>query len=474
MPSLTEVHVPAVSPERFASVLRPEQYRQFVETVDKARVGFAGVTIWNVNSTARGGGVAEMLQSLIGYIRGAGVEGRWLVLPDDPDFFRVTKRIHNLLHGAAGDGGPLDDAAREIYEGGLRASAVELAERVRERDVVLLHDPQTAGLVPAMRRRGAHVVWRCHVGLDTPNDFARAAWSFLLRYVREAEACVFSRRSFAWEGLPPDRVWVIPPSIDAFSPKNAELDRPTVRSILAAAGVLQGDEAVSPAFPRLDGTQAQVRRTAQMIEMAPPPPDGRLVVQVSRWDRLKDPVGVMLGFADHVADGSDAHLLVAGPAVQAVADDPEGAEVLSECTTAWSGLRDHVRRRVHLACLPMADIEENAAIVNALQRRADVVVQKSLAEGFGLTVAEAMWKGRPVVASRIGGIQDQIRHGETGLLLDDPRDLAGFGALLRELLDDPAGAVTMGRRGQEAVRDHFLGARHLMQYADLLSRLLDG
>ena len=473
MSSLVEVATPSLPPERFASVLGPGQYRQFARTVDDARARFAEITIWNLNSTAAGGGVAEMLHSLIGYIRGAGIDARWLVLPGDPDFFRVTKRIHNHLHGAAGDGGALDDAARDIYDAVLEPSARDLADRVRRGDIVVLHDPQTAGLVPATLRLGATVVWRCHVGLDTPNDLARRAWRFLLPYVREAHACVFTRRSFAWEGLTPDRVWVIPPSIDAFSVKNVELEAPVARAILAAAGVLEGDGAALPAFPRADGSRGVVRRHAEMIEVGPAARDDRLVLQVSRWDRLKDPMGVIEGFVNHVAAGTDAHLVVAGPAVHVVADDPEGAEVLAECASTWSRLPDEVRRRVHLACLPMEDAEENAAVVNALQRHAAVVVQKSLAEGFGLTVAEAMWKGRPVVASRIGGIQDQIQHGETGLLLDDPRDLAAFGALVGRLLDDAAGAAEMGRRAQEAVRDHFLGPRHLMQYAELLTTLLD-
>ena len=209
-----------------------------------------------------------------------------------------------------------------------------------------------------------------------------------------------------------------------------------------------------------------------MIETLPTPHDARLVAQVSRWDQLKDPAGVIAGFAEHVAPRTDAHLIVAGPAVDAVADDPEGLEVLSECSAAWS-LPSPVRQRIHLAALPMRDSDENAAIVNALQRRADIVVQKSLAEGFGLTVAEAMWKGRPVVASRIGGIQNQIEHGQTGLLLDDPTDLARFGALLVGLLEDPATGEAIGRRAKDAVRDHFLGPRHLMQYARLLTALLD-
>jgi trehalose synthase len=471
--TLLEVDVPSLPPERLVSVLSRAQAEQFQEVIAAAKRRFAGVTIWNVNSTARGGGVAEMLRSLIGYVHGAGLDARWLVIPGNAEFFRVTKRIHNHLHGSPGDGGVLDAAARGAYEATLAPDAGQLAQRVRRGDLVLLHDPQTAGLVGPLKRHGAHVVWRCHVGIDMPNALARTAWDFLLPYVREADAYVFSRLDFAWEGLERGRVWVIPPSIDAFSTKNREMTPTSVRSVLSAAGVLGVPSERRAEFTREDGSTGHISNRARMVEMAPAPDDAALVAQVSRWDRLKDPTGVIAGFAEFVAPSTEAHLIVAGPAVEAVADDPEGLEVLSDCTTAWSRLPEPVKKRIHLAALPMHDGEENAAIVNALQRRANIVVQKSLAEGFGLTVAEAMWKGRPVVASRIGGIQNQIEHGRTGLLLDDPTDLETFGALLRDLLGHPADAEAMGRRAQEEVRDHFLGPRHLMQYARLMTELLD-
>jgi trehalose synthase len=470
--AIEEVDVPSSPPERFGAVLTKEQYRRFHEAILEARRRFQGITIFNVNSTAYGGGVAEMLRSLLAYICGAGLEARWAVVPASPEFFRVTKRIHNHLHGAPGDGGALDDDARRTYEDELRESADDLARRVRPGDCVILHDPQTAGLVGPMRRAGAHVVWRCHVGLDMPNDLARRAWAFLFPYVRESEAFVFSRAAFVWDVLDPVHVAVIPPSLDAFSTKNVELDPDAVRAILAAAGVVPDPSAGPALFVRHDGSQAPVVSRASMIELAPIPTGARLVTQVSRWDGLKDPAGVIAGFAQHVAPRVDAHLVVAGPDVRAVTDDPEGAQVLDDCTRAWERLPAEVRGRVHLACLPMADSEENAGIVNALQRRSDVVVQKSLAEGFGLTVAEAMWKGRPVVASRIGGIQDQIEHGRTGLLLDDARDLPAFGDLVVSLLQGPERAAAMGRAAQARVRDHFLGPHNLMRYARLLSDLL--
>ena len=235
--------------------------------------------------------------------------------------------------------------------------------------------------------------------------------------MRDADAYVFSREAFAWEGLEKE-VAIIPPSIDAFAPKNQELDRDRVLSILTVAGLNEDGAAAPPTFTRLDGSPGRVDRAAQRWERRPLRSADRVVVQVSRWDALKDPIGVIRGFAQYVAPVvPDVHLVYAGPAVESVTDDPEGGQVLAQAIAEYEAMPDEVAERVHLVALPMDDVEENAAIVNALQRRADVVVQKSLAEGFGLTVAEAMWKARPVVASRIGGIQDQIVDGETGILL---------------------------------------------------------
>jgi trehalose synthase len=186
--------------------------------------------------------------------------------------------------------------------------------------------------------------------------------------------------------------------------------------------------------------------------------------------------GVMEGFVAALTgdDLAGAHLMLAGPETAGVSDDPEGAEVLGECVEEWRHLPDEVRHRVHLAAIPMRDSDENAVIVNALQRHAAVVVQKSLVEGFGLTVTEAMWKSRPVVASRVGGIQDQITDGQDGLLLDDPYDIEALGALLRRVLADPELAAGLGAAAHTRVLDEFLGDRHLEQYGELFSRLVAG
>jgi trehalose synthase len=471
MAATTDVDIAPLRPERFAEILASEAYARFDQVIAAAKTFFAGRTVWNVNSTARGGGVAEMLASLLSYAHGAGVDARWVVVNGNPPFFTITKRIHNRLHGAPGDGGPLGELERDTYAHTLQKVADELRQRVRPNDLVLLHDPQTAGLTAVLKDLGATVVWRCHVGLDSPNTLAREAWSFLRGFIERADAFVFSRPAFAWEGLPPDRIAVIPPSIDAFSPKNQTLSEMSVTSILATSALLDAPAPAAPGYIRADGTEALVQRKTDMFGAPAPPAGVSTIVQVSRWDRLKDPIGVLHGFVQHVAPRTDAHLVLAGPAVAAVSDDPEGLQVLEEVVAAWQTTPPAIRDRIHLACIPMDDAEENAAIVNALQRRADVIVQKSLAEGFGLTVAEGMWKSRPVVATRIGGIQDQIDHDVSGLLLDDPHDLAGFGAMLVELCEDRPRARQMGMMAKESVRNGFLGPRHLTQYFELFRRL---
>ncbi|HYM58400.1 MAG TPA: glycosyltransferase [Solirubrobacteraceae bacterium] len=469
MPEL--VDIPSHPPERFESVLEPEPFKRLADGIRSSRELLDDRVVWHVNSTAKGGGVVELLRALLGYALGAGVDTRWAVIHGEPEFFRVTKRIHNNLHGFEGDGGPLGDAEREAYEGALRDNAQDLAGAVQAQDVVFLHDPQTAGMVAPTKETGATVIWRCHVGLDVPNALARRAWGFLEPYVRQADAYVFSRRAFAWEGLDGDKINVIAPSIDAFSPKNQMLDAGTVTAVLAAAGIVDGADPSGATFARGDGSEARVEHTVELFEDRRLGPEDRIVLQVSRWDRLKDPSGVIEGFAEQGAVQTGAHLVYAGPAVDAVSDDPEGAEVLEESIALRERLPEQSRRHIHLVALPMDDGEENAVIVNALQRQAAVVVQKSLAEGFGLTVAEAMWKARPVIGSRVGGIQDQIVDGESGVLVD-PHDLEAYGRAVRELLEDAGRAERMGRAAQQRVRDGFLGARSLLDYLDLIRRLL--
>jgi trehalose synthase len=473
MSTLRSVPIGRLPFERFESILPPDRYAALREAAQRAGELLDGRVVWNVNSTARGGGVAEMLVSLLAYAHGAGVDARWQVIAGNDPFFALTKRIHNNLHSAPGDGGELGEGERPIYEDALKPNIEEFCDLVKPEDVVIIHDPQPAGMIPALKREiGVAVIWRCHVGIDMPSDVSRRAWSFLKPYVEPADAYVFSRKAFVWEGLQDDKIELIAPVIDAFSAKNQDLDPDTVAAILRVAGLNDDGAQGTPTFTREDGTPDRVDRPATLWEERTLRPADPMVLQVSRWDRLKDPIGVIRGFVEHVVPTTDAHLVYAGPAVEAVADDPEGKDVLEEAQRLYEGVAPEARERLHLAALPMDDLQENAAIVNALQRRANVVVQKSIAEGFGLTVAEGMWKARPVVATRIGGIQDQIVDGVSGLLLDDPTDLSAYGASVSELLREPDRARAIGHEAQERVRDEFLAVRSLLQYLNLMQRLI--
>jgi trehalose synthase len=447
-----------------------EAGRRYEQRLADARRILDGRSVWQINSTSEGGGVAELLRSCLGYLLDDGIETRWVVIDGDPEFFRITKRIHNRLHGVLGDGGPLGDPERRRYDDVTRSNAIDLRRSVRAGDVVVVHDPQPLGLVPILRSLGATVIWTCHIGADTPNALVRSAWDFLLPDARAAEAVTFTRAAYAWEGLEPGRVHVLPPCIDHASQKNVEIDPDRTAAILGAAGLVSnGGHDGEATFERSDATQARVSHTVQLTPDTPLPLDAPLVVQVSRWDALKDPLGVIRGFVDVPGIG-EAHLMLAGPMPGTVADDPESATVREDVQELWASLPAGDRRRVHLANIPTDDVAENATIVNALQRHAAVVVQKSLAEGFGLTVTEAMWKERALVAAGVGGIRDQIQDGVSGLLVD-PRDLTAFGNAVGSLLGDASLAAGLGAAAHRRVRDRYLAPHYLGAYLELFAEL---
>lgn len=466
MAQLEFVQIAPHSIERFRPLLG-DDFARIEAAADRARERFAGRAIWHVSSTLLGGGVAEMLHSLLPYVRDAGVDTRWVVLHERAEFFTLTKRLHNNLHGHDGDGEPLGTAERELYAGTLAASAAQLSPLLQQGDIVFLHDPQTAGLAGAAKAAGAQVIWRCHIGADHPNEVVRAAWDFLAPYVRLADNYVFSRQEYLWDVLERGRSWAVAPCIDSFSPKNQELEPDTVEGIVATIGLGEGAPPQAPTFSRADGTPGRVERRAEVRQDAPLPAEATAVAQISRWDRLKDHRGLLDCFERHLG-GEDLHLVLAGPATAAVSDDPEGAAVWRDVCSAWEALEPAKRQRVHLVSLPMDDSDENATMVNALQRRADIVVQKSLAEGFGLTVAEAMWKRRPVIGTRVGGIQDQIVDGLSGILVDDPGDLDGLARAIAALAGDRRRAAEIGEAARQRVFDRFLAANRLVEYAQLL------
>jgi trehalose synthase len=458
MPFPRDVEVTAIAPKRLLRVIGSSRLDELTDAAVQAREALGGARVWNISSTSVGGGVAEMLHTLLGYSLGSGIDARWIVVEGDDEFFLITKRIHNRIHGAAGDDGRLGPTEAAHYQAVMRDNAAVLTTRVNEGDVVVLHDPQTLGLAPALAQQGARIVWRCHIGTERANGFTDEAWGFLGPYFADCCAYVFSHRGFVPQLLTAAEVDIIAPSVDPFTAKNRTLNRAQVDELLVKVGLFDGGAGSGQPAEAILGGAGPISR------------DDRLIVQVSRWDRLKDMQGVLEGFAAMVEDHEGLRLALVGPEVHAISDDPEGAAVLTECVTRWESLPAKRRNAIRIITLPMDDMDLNALMVNAMQRHAAVVVQKSLEEGFGLTVAEAMWKSRPVVASAVGGIKDQVAPG-TGVLLSDPSDLKAFGHTLTDLLTKPHEMAAMGRRAGERIRTQFLVDRHLADYARLITRL---
>ena len=451
MAELRDVGVPARPLSRLLRLIGAARVDELNRVADQTRSRLDGARIWNISSTSIGGGVAEMLRDIVGYATGSGIDVRWTVIEGDQRFFGITKRLHNRLHGTLGDGGALGLSEAGHYKSVLQQNALILLNRIGEGDVVILHDPQTLGLAGPLAERGALVVWRCHIGTERTNGYTEEGWRFLQPFLKPCRAYVFSHRGFVPPVLKTTEVHIIAPSIDPCAAKNRQLNEARVHRLLVEVGLFDDQGHGTPAGSVLGGA-------------GPVQPDDRLIVQVSRWDRLKDMQGVLEGFAAMMDGHAGLRLVLVGPEVNAVSDDPEDVGVLDDCLAYWENLPNKLRDAVRIVGLPMSDVETNGLMVNAIQRHATVVVQKSLEEGFGLTVAEAMWKARPVVASAVGGIVDQIAPG-TGVLLRDPSDLDGFGRVLTDLLANPEQMTDMGRRARARIRSNFLSDRHLLDFA---------
>lgn len=375
--------------------------RDSVEEIRLLGERLAGTAVLNVNSTAVGGGVAEILNRLVPLMSELGLKARWDVIKGGEAFYAATKKFHNALHGRPTDVSPRD---YEVYE---KTQAENLAVMDLSSDFVFIHDPQPAGLVRARRPGTNHWIWRCHIDLSHPD---RALWDYLQAHVRKYDACVFSAPMFAQE-LPILQA-LIPPSIDPLSDKNREMTPEEIDSVLARLRI---------------------------------PRDKPLVTQVSRFDRLKDPLGVIDAFRKAKTYCDSRLLLVGGTAD----DDPEGNQVLAEVLSKAGKDPDIMV----LNLPPTSHIE-----INAIQRASTVILQKSIREGFGLTVAEALWKGKPVIGGAVGGIPMQITHKYSGILT---RSIEGTAYWLKQLLNEPAFARRLGESGREHVKQNFLITRQL-------------
>ena len=435
----------------------------------------AGRTVWMVNSTALGGGVAQLLRTLLPYWKGAGIDVRWVVLRGSGEFFRVTKRFHNHLQGQPGDGDVLGIEELTTLDRAALYHARALASLVAPGDVVVLNDPQTAAMSVPLQRAGATVIWSCHIGIDHDNEYSRNAWRCLRPRLTGVRRFVFSRYTSLPEWLGGAETSILTPGIDPGSTKNLPMPDTAARTILQHLGLAAGVPAAPAHYHRTDGSTARLagRPTVLDSDGAPDWDRDPVVVSLARWDRIKDPLGILDGFVERALAATGAHLLLAGPDPGQVADDPEAEAVLAAVRERWQRLPTRARARIHVACLPLTAAEENAAMVNAIQRRAAVVVKKSLQEGFGLGVTEAMWKARPVVASAVGGHLEQVQHRHSGLLVADPADAGAFGDAIVGLLHEPRRAARLGQAARERVRALFLNDRHFVRWIEVFGSALE-
>ncbi|HEY3174846.1 MAG TPA: glycosyltransferase [Candidatus Polarisedimenticolia bacterium] len=390
---------------------------EVIEHLHKLARPLEGRKVVHVNSTRRGGGVAEILDRLVPLKRELGLDASWEVIEGDEEFFQVTKGFHNGLQGNAVD---LRPRLLESYLATNRRNAERLRGRLEEADFVFIHDPQPAALLGCCPKRGGKWIWRCHIDASRPH---RPVWKFLRDFVRPYDASVFSLAAFAQTLAHPQ--YVVPPSIDPLSEKNIPLE------------------------------DAEVEEVTERFGLDPVRP---VLLQVSRFDRFKDPVGVIRAYR-MVRRHAPVQLVLAGGEAT---DDPEGEAVLRE-------VRDEAGEDPDVHILSMRPDAHRA--INALQRRADVVLQKSTREGFGLTVTEALWKAKPVIGGETGGIKLQVINGHTGYLVNTPE---GAAFRIRYLLNRPEESARMGEKGRRFVRENFLLTRHLRDYLALMLSLKHG
>ncbi len=360
-----------------------------------------GKVIQNINSTSVGGGVAEILNRMVPFLQNLGVDARWDVIKGGNEFFAVTKKFHNALHGKK------EEITQKDFVIFLDSGRQHIEKMNLYGDIIFVHDPQPITLID--KKSSNKWIWRCHIDVSEPD---MTVWDFLMNYICRYDASVFSAPSFS--RVLPIRQFLISPSIDPLSDKNKELPQELIDSVLNKYGV---------------------------------PQDKPIITQISRFDRLKDPLGVIDAYK-LVKERIDCRLILAGGTA---ADDPESVQVLEEVKEKSQSDPD-----IHILLMPQNDLE-----INALQRASTVIVQKSIREGFGLTVAEALWKSKPVVACAVGGIPLQITHKHSGLLC---YSVEGAAFAIKQLLNAPDYAKKLGQNGHEHIKNNFLITRHLRDY----------
>ncbi|MEQ9619280.1 MAG: glycosyltransferase [Deltaproteobacteria bacterium] len=392
--------------------------KDVIEHLSQLSAPLKGSRIVHVNSTRIGGGVAEILMKLVPLMNELGIDTSWEVITGENEFYQCTKSMHNALQGNPVD---IPDNLLRAYEATNEANAEELRGKLQDADFVIIHDPQPAPLLTLCPERKGKWIWRCHIDASNPYP---PVWNYLSEYVQGYNASIFSLADYA-QPLPHNQ-YLIPPSIDPLSEKNTELEKSEIES-------KYGEFSIDPERP--------------------------VMLQVSRYDRFKDPVGVIEAYRITKKLNPSLQLVLAGGGAT---DDPEGEEVLREVYDTAGKDPD-----IHVLLLP----PDAHRVINALQRLSDIVLQKSTKEGFGLTVSEAMWKGKPVIGGNTGGIRLQVINNHTGFLVSTPE-----GAALRTqyLLKHPDERGEMGKKAKEFVRRNFLITRQLREYLSLIIGLHKG
>jgi trehalose synthase len=458
--------------------------RSLRQEAESRLAGLGGRRVVMVNSTAQGGGVAEMLPPLLSIMRELGIDAHWLVIEtQDHDFFRLTKTLHNLIHGA---GDPnLAATDRDVYDRVSAENAAAMEEHLRPGDVLVIHDPQPMGAGAILRQKmDIAAIWRCHIGLDKETPETRAAWDFLDPYLRPYDHAVFTAPEYIPSSLA-GRSTIIHPAIDPLSHKNRHLQVHDIVGILANAALIKPwGPVLTPSFAepakrlQADGSWAPATEPEDFGLLFRP-----IVTQVSRWDRLKGFLPLMQGFValkhdlEARTDLEEHHrralqlvrLVLAGPDPASVDDDPEGKEVLAELCAAYMGLPPHLQADIAMISLPMSSKKNNALIVNALQCCSDVVAQNSIQEGFGLTVTEPMWKRAALMGSCAVGIRQQIRPDLDGVLVRHPEAPQEIAEALDGLLADEAKREVLGRSARQRVHDNFLVFTQVKSWLELLT-----
>jgi len=456
----------------------------FLERTPEQVAALKGTTIWMINSTATGGGVAEMLPSQLRILRSLGVSIEWLVIETaDPGFFELTKRIHNAIHGSGP--GRFSESDREPFERVNRKNLERALQWIRDGDIVVIHDPQPMPLAGMLKaHRELTCIWRCHIGLDRSTPVTQRVWDFLRPYLQDYDHYVFSLEEYVLPELR-EHTSLIPPSIDPLSHKNRTLQMHKALSILVQGGI------IPPQRPQLyddyghqarrvlpDGSFGRVNEAASLNLIYRP-----VITEISRWDRLKGFRELMEAFVYMKRKNEErtdrealdykrirlSRLILGGPDPQFVADDPEGEAVLGELVAFYQGLDRDMQDDIALLLLPMDNPKENALMVNALQRYSVIVVQNSIQEGFGLTATEAMWKQTPVLVSGAAGLKFQVEHGVTGTIHEDPTDIPGLAAAMEYMLSNQKELDKWGFNAQSRVVEHFTLFSQISSWLELLA-----